>query len=209
MYFPLNDKGEKSGLPFKASLFGKTAGIAALELQFAKCKTTLKDHPSKQTLKSAIISALQSTSDELSFKKQLAKQGINVVTRRNDTGRVYGITFIDHNSKTVLNGSSLGKELSVNTFSDYWNHNIKPEIKDQDEPQSKVAQQDLWEDLPTEKPHELFDFLDNETPDRNSDLSSIIDGLGGLLPDAQGDDYEELDFANRMKKTRKRKKGRP
>jgi len=32
----------------------------------------------------------------------------------------------------------------------------------------------------------------------------VIDGLGGLLPEAQGEDYEEQEFANRMKKKKKR-----
>ena len=58
------------------------------------------------------------------------KQGINVVVRRNDTGRIYGMTFIDHNSKSVWNGSRLAKELSANTFNDYWNNSIKPDIKE-------------------------------------------------------------------------------
>jgi hypothetical protein len=45
LYIPLNEKGERAGHPFKASLFGKSAGLPALELHFAKCKTALKDHP--------------------------------------------------------------------------------------------------------------------------------------------------------------------
>ena len=32
----------------------------------------------------------------------------------------------------------------------------------------------------------------------------LIEVFGGLLPEAQGEDYEEQDFANRMKKKRKR-----
>jgi hypothetical protein len=45
LYIPLNEKGERAGHPFKASLFGKSAGLPALELHFAKCKTALKDSP--------------------------------------------------------------------------------------------------------------------------------------------------------------------
>ncbi|CAH0335052.1 hypothetical protein FVB9288_00672 [Flavobacterium sp. CECT 9288] len=203
LYIPLNEEGERAGHPFKASMFGKNAGLLALELQFEKSKTRLKDHPTKQTLKSAVNIALQSTSDELNFKKQLADQGINVVIRRNDTKRIYGITFIDHNSKMVWNGSRLAKELSANTFNDYWKNNIKPEIKETDEPPTKLSQSNNIEDLPAEKPHHLFDFLN--TNEKHED--GLIEALGGLLPEAQGEDYEELDFANKMKKKRKRKKG--
>lgn len=38
--------------------------------------------------------------------------------RRNDTGRIYGVTFIDHHSRVVLNGSRLGKEYSANVFNE-------------------------------------------------------------------------------------------
>ena len=203
LYIPLNEKGDRAGHPFKASLFGKNAGLPALELHFAKCKTDLKDHPTKQTLKAAVTIALKATSDELSFKKQLGGQGINVVVRRNDTGRIYGITFIDHNSKTVWNGSRLGKELSANTFNDYWNNNIKPDIKERDEPKVKISRSKDTEDLPAEEPHHLFDFLN--TTEKHED--GLIEALGGLLPEAQGEDYEEQDFANKMKKKRKRQRG--
>lgn len=200
LYIPLNEKGERAGHPFKASLFGKSAGLPALELHFAKCKTALKDSPTKQTLKSAVTIALKTTSDEQAFRKQLAEQGINVVVRRNDTGRIYGITFIDHNSKAVWNGSRLATELSANTFNDYWNNNIKPDIKEPDVLQPKLSTSN-GADLPAEEPHHLFDFL---TTDKQED--GLIEALGGLVPEAQGEDYEEQDFANKMKKKRKRKR---
>jgi len=199
LYIPLNEKGERSGHPFKASLFGKSTGLPALELHFAKCKTTLKDSPSKPTLKVAVTIALKSTNNEQAFKKQLGEQGINVVVRRNDTGRIYGITFIDHNSKSVWNGSRLAKELSANIFNNYWNNNIKPEFKELSQPQQKVSHSNDKDNLPFEKPHQLFDFLNT---DKHED--GLIESLGSLVPEAQGEDYEEQDFANKMKRKRKR-----
>ena len=201
LYIPLNEKGERAGHPFKASLFGKSAGLPTLELHFAKCKEALKDHPTKPTIKAAITIALKTTSDEQAFKKQLTEQGINVVVRRNDTGRIYGITFIDHNSKAVWNGSRLGTELSANTFNDYWNNNIKPDIKEPAILQPKLSTSNDA-DLPAEEPHHLFDFLITEKHE-----DGLIEALGGLLPEAQGEDYEEQDFANKMKKKRNRQRG--
>ncbi|KRB53712.1 conjugal transfer protein MobB [Flavobacterium sp. Root186] len=203
LYIPLNEKGERAGHPFKASLFGKNAGLPALELNYAKYKETLKNHPAKPTIKAAVTIALQLTSDEEAFKKQLVEQGINVVARRNDTGRIYGITFIDHNSKTVWNGSRLGKELSANIFNDYWNNNILPEIKGPVKLQSKISTANNA-DLPPDEPHHLFDFL-NTAQKHEGDL---IDAFGTLLPEANGEDYQEQDFANRMKKRRKKREGR-
>ncbi|HKO78397.1 MAG TPA: conjugal transfer protein MobB [Flavobacterium sp.] len=202
LYIPLNEKGERAGHPFKASLFGKNAGLPTLELHFAKSKEALKDHPTKPTIKATVTIALQSTSDEQAFKKRLGEQGINVVVRRNDTGRIYGITFIDHYSKAIWNGSRLGKELSANTLNDYWNHNIKPDIKKPVELQSKISKPNDT-DLPAEQPHHLFDFLN--TSKKHED--GLIETLSALLPEAQGEDYEEQDFANKMKKKRKRKRG--
>jgi hypothetical protein len=129
------------------------------------------------------------------------EQGINVVVRRNDTGRIYGITFIDHNAKAVWNGSRLSTELSANIFNDYWNNNIKPDIKEAAVPTPKLSTSNDA-DLPAEEPHHLFDFL---SADKHED--GLIEALGGLIPQAQGEDYEELDFANKMKKKRKRKRG--
>lgn len=204
LYIPLDEKGERAGHPFKASLFGKNAGLPALELHFAKCKAALKDTPTKHTLQSAVTIALQTTNNEQAFKKQLGEQGINVVVRRNDAGRIYGMTFIDHNSKTVWNGSRLAKELSANTFNDYWNNNIKPDIKEPAEQQKKSVKPKDTEELPAEKPHHFFDFLNTEPKHEDG----LIEAVGGLLiPEAQGEDYEEQDFANRMKKKRKRKRG--
>lgn len=202
LYIPLNENGERAGHPFKSSLFGKNAGIASLELYCKKCRDTLRDNPVKQTLKSAITIALQSTSDELGFRKQLAEQGVNMVVRRNDTGRIYGITFIDHNSKTVWNGSRLGKGFSANTFNDYWNHNSKSEIEKIPISQSKLTYSNETQ-LSTEEPHHLFDFLNTNYAKYEDDL---MDSLSDWLPKTQGEDYEEQEFASKMKKKRKRKR---
>ncbi|MBZ4036725.1 relaxase/mobilization nuclease domain-containing protein [Flavobacterium sp. 17A] len=201
LYIPLNDKGERAGHPFKASLFGKSAGLPALELHFEKCRNALKDQPGRQTLKGTVTAALKAMNIETGFKKKLSEQGINVVVRRNEAGRIYGITFIDHNSKTVWNGSRLGKELSANVFNDYWNNKVKPEIKEPALQQPKISTSNDA-DLPVEEPHHLFDFL---TTDRHE--NGLIEALGGLLPESQGDNYEEQDFANKMKKKRKRQRG--
>lgn len=203
LYIPLNEKGEKSGHPLKSSLFGKNAGLAALELYFAKCRTNLKDHPGRQTLKAAAAIALHTTSDEQTFKKQLIDQGINIVVRRNDAGRIYGVTFIDHNSKAVWNGSRLAKELSANTFNDYWNNKINHDIK---APAIQQAKTPTFNDanFHAEEPHHFFDFLNTAEKDQDG----LIEALGGLLPQACGEDYQEQIFTNRIKKKRKKRTGR-
>lgn len=201
VYLPLNENGEKAGHPLKASLFGKSAGLSALDLHFSKCREYLKDYGGKIPFKAIISIALQSADNEKDFKKRLTDQGINTVVRRNNTGRIYGITFIDHNSKTVWNGSRLGTAFSANVFNDCWNNKIKAEIKDSVQAQSKISKSNDTKNLSAEKPHQLFDFLN---ADKQGD--GLIDGVYGLLPETQGEDYQEHDFANKMRKKKKRRK---
>ena len=42
-----------------------------------------------------------------------------MVIRKNESGRIYGITFIDDANGIALNGSRLGKGYSANTFNTY------------------------------------------------------------------------------------------
>lgn len=71
------------------------------------------------------------------------------------------LTLIDHNSRSVWNGSRLGKELSANIFNNYWNNNSKPDIKDSVKLPSKLFKANDT-DLPQEESHHLFDFLNTE-----------------------------------------------
>jgi hypothetical protein len=201
-YFALNDKGEKASNPFKASLFGKQAGYVQLQQYYGQSKELLKDAPSKALLKTTIEMSLLGASDEKEFKTRLLEQGINTVVRRNIEGRVYGITFVDHASKSVLNGSQLGKSLSANVFNDWWNNGNKMEPV-----QGNLASQNnasINEEI--KQPHNLFGFLDKEDLSYSHEENNLIEVFGGLLPNAKGDDYDEGLFANQMKKKARRKK---
>ena len=188
----LDKRGNKASNPFKASLFGKDAGIAQLQKHFEQSKEKMKTNPARPILKNTVEFAIHTTSNEREFKKQLTEQGINTVVRTNDNGRIYGITFIDHESHTVWNASQLDRNLSANVFNDWWNNGNKPELKIQDSPVSKT---NTIDDLPTK---DLFEFI----PQEHSQSSDF--GLFNLLPQAQGEDYEEEQFANRMKKKKKK-----
>ncbi|CAN1534730.1 Endonuclease relaxase, MobA/VirD2 [Flavobacteriaceae bacterium] len=204
VYLALNENGEKSSNPFKASLFGKSAGYIALQNHFTASKDALKESDARLSIIKTIEMTLKSATEEQGFKKQLTKKGINVIIRKNDTGRIYGITFIDHNSKTVWNGSRLGKGLSANVFNDWWNNGLQPEVKNTKDTET-ILTKTVSESLPADKPHDLFDFLSNQGPVQVDDGHSIIECFGGLLPDAQGVDYEGQEFADRLKKNKKRR----
>lgn len=202
VYSILDSQGEKVTNPFKSSLFGKAAGLIALQKHFEQSKEKMKTSPARSILRSTIEAVMNITTNEMDFKKMLIQQGINCVIRTNEEGRVYGITFIDHESKTVWNGSQLSKELSANTFNEYWSRNInkqnfEPAI--QHSKDSSLSDSDVHSD----KLHDLFDFLNSGENYKDG----LLGGLGGLFPESQGEDYEELDFVNKMKKKRKYQRG--
>ena len=55
----------------------------------------------------------------------MKKENIGVIFRENDQKRIYGVTFIDYQNRTILNGSRLGKEFSANVFNDLFNNTSK------------------------------------------------------------------------------------
>lgn len=119
-YSATDKDGNKVGKPFKSSVFGKEAGIAALEKRMLSSAAWVKSHKDIATDTTArIASAMQTAGrDRALFERELMRQGIGVVFRTNDAGRIYGATFINHADKTVFNGSRLGKEFSANVFND-------------------------------------------------------------------------------------------
>jgi hypothetical protein len=203
VYFALNEKGEKASNPFKASLFGKQAGYVQLQQHYAQSKELLKNEPSKALLKTTIEMCLQTASNEKEFKKRLLERGINTVVRRNTEGRVYGITFIDHSSKSVWNGSQLGKNLSANVFNDWWNNGTKIEQPVQENGVSK-NNATINEDV--KQSHKLFDFLVKENMSYSHEENNLIEVFGGLLSNGKAEDYDEELFANQTKKKARRKK---
>ena len=208
LYFALNKDGEKVGHPFKASLFGKDAGLKSLELYFEKCRDALRDDGSKSELIASISNAMVSPTNEENFKTYLKNQGINTVVRRNKSGLMYGITFIDHHSKTVWNGSSLGKMFSSNSFNERWNTTPdKGGVNDVTSVSQKAEKtnEDQRKDLYSELPHHLFGFLDTgrTTTQYDEGLLSVVRDLFSFT---SGEDYEEQNFAHQMKKRRKRKR---
>lgn len=153
----------------------------------------MKTNPARSVLKNTVELAIHTTNNESEFKKQLTEEGINTVVRRNSEGLIYGMTFIDHESRSVWNGSQLDRNLSANVFNDWWNNGNKPELKIQDSP---VSNTNTIDHQPTK---DLFEFISQEHS-ANSDL-----GLFNLLPDAQGEDYEEEQFAKQMKRKKNRR----
>ena len=106
--------------------------------------------------------------------------------RRNDSGRIYGVTFIDHDSRVVLNGSRLGKEFSANVFNNLYSDERKTDIRQEQQPMHQ------------EQP----DFASKET--LVSGVASVVGAFGGLLGGASGGD-EPQETASQKRKKKKKK----
>ncbi|MNK41363.1 Relaxase/Mobilization nuclease domain protein [compost metagenome] len=108
LYTVLDPEGRAIGVPMKASSFQCRPTLANLEKKFEKNVALKKKF--RETLKIRIDRAMgNKVPDTFLLKQELAKQGIDLVIRRNGEGRVYGMTYVDHKQRLVYNGSDLGK----------------------------------------------------------------------------------------------------
>ena len=113
VYRVLDEHGNKIGVPIKASLIYSKPTLKCLEKKFIENESLRQQH--KKRLKNAIDwSFLKKTNQNLSnLIEGLAMEKIHVVIRQNENGIIYGITYIDHQTKCVFNGSDLGKQYSA------------------------------------------------------------------------------------------------
>ena len=63
-----------------------------------------------------VKAALSGARSEEEFRRKLSSKGIDAVFSRTDEGRIFGVTFIDHTSRSVFKGSELEKGLSAAAF---------------------------------------------------------------------------------------------
>ena len=117
VYRVLDQKGNKVGVPIKASLFFKDTTLKFLEGKFEANKLAKDDPKAKLRLKNAIDLYFLGRDKSLEgLIGALKKQGVDTVIRRNEQGIIYGITYVDHQSRCVFNGSNLGKAYSANAI---------------------------------------------------------------------------------------------
>ncbi|WP_321996691.1 conjugal transfer protein MobB [Draconibacterium orientale] len=181
VYAALDNKGEVVGNPIKSSKFGKSTGHEALLAQIEKSKEQIKNRKLKDRPREVISKVFRKSENRKDFEDQLFKQGISVLFRANDSGRIYGATFIDHKQKFVFNGSRLGKEFSANVFNERFG------VENKTDAQFKSPDQGHSE------------FPDNK--------DSSIENLAGLFGiEALGEDYQEEAFIRRMKRKKRKKR---
>ena len=112
LYTMLDSKGNKVGVPIKASALDCMPTMKNLDGQF-KLGAALKGVQKERLIK--IIDSFFHATDRhtrLNFCDYMNFHGVNAMFRENKDGRVYGLTLIDNGKGAVFNGSDLGKEYS-------------------------------------------------------------------------------------------------
>jgi hypothetical protein len=190
VYSVTGNNGKAVSNPFKSSLFGKSFGYEGLNKKMAKNEKDLKEGKYAPMIRGDIAAVMKAARGKDGFIQKLRERKIDAVFRTNDTGRLYGATFIDHRRKEVYNGSALGKEFSANVFHKLFNENC-PNHDLQD---FKIDMIDI-----DKKSGESFN-----QENHGSDIFGIFDFP--FMDD--GRDYEEEAFQRQMKRRRKKKQQR-
>jgi len=121
LYRVLDNDGNHVGVPIKASLFRLSADGKELEKPILANleKRFLKNDVERQKKKSATRNAIDAVLRKhpgaglKEVMEQLSKKAVDTVLRQNKDGVIYGITYVDHTTCCVFNGSALGKEYSA------------------------------------------------------------------------------------------------
>ena len=188
VYSALDKDGNKVGTPLKSSLFGKSVGYDGLEKQMVKSGEQIKQQGLRERTRTIVIGAVNTAASESELREKLRVVNIDLVLRRNDQGRIYGVTFIDHKDRCVFNGSRLGKEFSANAFNDRFGG----------------QQNDLADLQKTIQP-------DDTTPTEKTTASDVGDAVSGLFaflsPKFEGNP-DENNHLSKKKQKKKRRYGR-
>ena len=121
IYVPTDGKGGKISTPINASDIGRGVGYTAVQNRMQKSKQAIK--PLISVIRYRVLQTMRtSPKTEEELRQRLEEQGLRAVIRKNESGRIYGITFIDDKVGVVLNGSRLGKGYAANVFNGYFSN---------------------------------------------------------------------------------------
>ncbi len=181
VYGALTDDGYGIGTPFKSSRIGKDVGYDALQKYYEKSKAALKGRGALDSLRQSVRDAMSTNDSREEFRQRLRADNIDAVFRINPAGRIYGVTFIDHEAGIVANGSRLGKGFSANAFNELY-----PALKETRQIAEQHSEQNLEQ--------------------RNHTANPISGAVDTLLELADTRAYEEQQQQIRRHKKRQRRR---
>ena len=191
VYVPTDGKGNKAGTPIHASDIGRGVGYTAVQNRIQKSKQNIK--PLIPTVRRKVLEVMRTSPDtEEKLRQRMEGQGLRVIIRKNESGRIYGITFIDDKEGIALNGSRLGKGYAANVFNAYLSNPIhnpfldealygSPSVHLEQSPTVQPSQQN------TEESDNLVDEL-------------IEDVIEGSFTSTGNDDWKETAWQRKLRR---------
>ncbi len=194
VYVPTDDKNNKVSTPIHASDIGRGVGYTAVQNKVQKSKQAIK--LLIPTIRRKILGVMRTSPDtEEKLRQRLEEQGLRVTIRKNESGRIFGITFIDDKEGIALNGSRLGKGYAANVFNAYFSNPTHNPFLDETlygSPSVRLEQsatvQSLRQD--TEEGNNLVDEL-------------IEDMADGSFLSTGNDDWKEAAWQRKLRKQSK------
>ena len=194
VYVPTDDKGNKVSTPIHASDIGRGVGYTAVQNRMQKSKQTVK--PLIPTIRNKVLQAMRtSPKTEEELRQRLEEQVLRVVIRKNESGRIYGITFIDDKEGIALNGSRLGKGYAANVFNAYFSNSAHNPFLDETlygSPSVRLEQSAIVQ--PSQPNTEESDNLVDELIEDMADGSFLSTG---------NDDWKEAAWQRKLRKQSK------
>ena len=194
VYVPTDDKGGKISTPINASDIGRGVGYTAVQNRIQKSKQNVK--PLIPTVRNKVLQTMRtSPNTEKELRQRLEEQGLRVVIRKNDNGRIYGITFIDDEQGVALNGSRLGKGYAANRFNGYFSNPAHNPFLDETlygRPSARLEQSATVQPLQSnaEEGDNLIDEL-------------IEDMVGDSFTSTGNDDWKEAAWQRKLRRQNK------
>ena len=192
VYVPTDDKGNKVSTPIHASDIGRGVGYATIQNKMQKSKEAVKSLiPSVRRKVLEVMRTSPQTEEKL--RQRLEEQGLRVIIRKNEGGRIYGITFIDDEEGIALNGSRLGKGYAANKFNEYFSN---PE-------NNPFLDESLYGKIDTTFQQQMQTIQSDEQESDNL-VDELIDNMVGESFSSSGnDDWKEAAWQRKLRKQSK------
>ena len=192
VYVPTDDKGNKVSTPIHASDIGRGVGYTAVQNNMLKSKQIVK--PLIPTVRRKVLEVMRtSPQTEERLRQRLEEQGLRVIIRKNEGGRIYGITFIDDEKGIALNGSRLGKGYAANKFNEYFSNSEKNPFLDES----------LYGKINTTFQQQMQTIQSDEQESDNLVDELIDDMVGESFSSSGNDDWKEAAWQRKLRRQSK------
>ena len=193
VYVPTDDKGDKVSSPIHASDIGRGVGYTAVQNRMQQSKQAIK--PLISIIRYRVLQTMRtSPKTEEELQQRLEEQDLRVFIRKNESGRIYGITFIDDKEGIALNGSRLGKGYAANVFNAYFSNPAHNPFLDET----------LYGSPSVRLEPSILHPLQQNTEEGDNLIDELIDDMVGESFSSSGnDDWKEAAWQRKLRRQSK------